>query len=77
MALWPLRHGCSARANRLAGIRSVLISPCWLPALRGWRKSNSTVREITVVCDRWDGTMQELLSELAAQLHALPKETSQ
>jgi hypothetical protein len=34
-------------------------------------------REVTVVCDQWDVPMKQLLAELAAQLHALPKETNQ
>ena len=38
---------------------------------------NSGLREVTVVCDQWDTPMQDLLSELATELHAVAKETSQ
>src|SRR5262249_38254355 len=37
----------------------------------------TALREVTVVCDQRDVPMKELLSELAAQLQALPKETRQ
>ena len=35
------------------------------------------LREVSVVCDELDQPMQALLSELAMQLQALPKETTQ
>jgi hypothetical protein len=34
------------------------------------------LREVTVVCDRWDAPMRQLLADLTAQLHAVPKDTT-
>jgi hypothetical protein len=45
--------------------------------LIGKPDQKTALREVTVVCDHWDVLMRELVSELATQLHALPKETSQ
>lgn len=45
-----------------------------LPVLIKAPDKHTGLREVTVVCDELERLMQQLLSELATQLQALPKE---